>query len=173
MIGYGSGGMPPFSYNVPDRRNIGFLKLLVSTRPIHSTSGTWPCLCRLESEGPSTLDGGESCGTLTIPMIQRRSSAPNFSANIVTSVPPPTFRVAHLVPWFFLVYYAISTLQISRALHPSEMELPVDTISPHPTFSSMPFYFRLHLIYLFSVMLLTISFIQLLTSILSLGFRFH
>jgi len=113
-IGYGSGGMPPFSYAVPERRNIGFLKLLVSTRPIHSTAGTWPCLCRLESEGPSTLDGGEYWGTLTIPMIQR----------CVSSVPPPRF--AHLAPCFFLVHYAMSAFQIYRT-RLSEAEL--DTMS--------------------------------------------
>jgi len=73
-IGYGSGGMPPFSYAIPEGRNIGFLKLLVSTRPIQSTAGTWPCLCRLETDGSHTLDGGEYWGTLTIPMIQRRVS---------------------------------------------------------------------------------------------------
>jgi len=82
-IGYGSGGMPPFSYTVPGRFNIGFLKLLVATRPIHSTAGTWPCPCRLETDGPHTLDGGESWGTLTIPMLQRRSPAPTF--NIVSN----------------------------------------------------------------------------------------
>jgi DNA-dependent RNA polymerase auxiliary subunit epsilon len=85
-IGYGSGGMPSFSYAVPARQNIGFLKLLVSTRPIHSTAGKWPCLCRLESDGSFTLDGGEYWGTLMIPMIQRR----------VSSVLPSTF--AHLAP---------------------------------------------------------------------------
>ena len=85
-IGYGSGGSPPFSYTVPEKCNIGFLKLLVSTRPIHSTAGTWPCLCRLEANGPSTLDGGEIWETLTITMIQRRSPAPTVS-NIVSSVP--------------------------------------------------------------------------------------
>jgi hypothetical protein len=93
-IGYGSGGMQPFSYTVPDGCNIGYLKLLVSTRPIHSTAGTWPCLYCLESDGPSTLDGGQTWGTLTIPMIQRRSPALTFSSNVVSSVPPPTF--AHL-----------------------------------------------------------------------------
>ena len=99
-IGYGSGGMPPFSYTVPDGRNIGFLKLLVSTRPIHSTAGTWPCLCRLEVDGPLTLDRGESWGTLTIPMIQRRFpvSAPTLTSNSVSSVSPPTFTYS--VPWF-------------------------------------------------------------------------
>ena len=35
-IGYGSGAMPSFSYIVLEMGNIGFLKLLVSTRPIHS-----------------------------------------------------------------------------------------------------------------------------------------
>ncbi|KIM46826.1 hypothetical protein M413DRAFT_23171 [Hebeloma cylindrosporum] len=79
-IGYGSGGMPPFLYTVPGRCNVGFLKLLVSTRSIHSTAGTWPCLCRLEADGPSTLDGGETWGTLTIPMIQRRSLAQTSSS---------------------------------------------------------------------------------------------
>jgi len=88
-IGYGSGGMPPFSYTVQGSFNIGFLKLLVSTRPIHSTAGTWPCPCRLETDGPHTLDGGESWGALTIPMIQRRSPAPTF-INMVVSKCPPT-----------------------------------------------------------------------------------
>ena len=97
-IGYGSGGMPPFSYTVPDERNIGFLKLLISTRPIYSTAGKWPCPCRLESDGPSTLDGGETWGTLTIPMILRRSPAPTFSSNLVSSVPVPRF--AYLAPCF-------------------------------------------------------------------------
>jgi hypothetical protein len=168
-IGYGSGGMPPFSYTLPDGCNIGFLKLLVSTRPIHSTAGTWPCLCRLDSDGPSTLDGVEHWGTLTIPMIQRRSSVPNFSSNIVISLLPPTFQVAHFVPWVFLVYCAISSIQISRT-HLSGMKL--DAISPHPI-RSMPFYFRFRFIFLFSVMSLTISFVQLLTSISSLSFPFH
>ena len=98
MIGYGSGGMPPFSYPIPDRCNIGFLILIVSTCPIHSTVGTWPCLCRLEANRPSMLDGGQNWGTLTIPMIQRRSQAPNFSSNTISSVPPPTF--VHLSPCF-------------------------------------------------------------------------
>jgi hypothetical protein len=91
-IGYGSGGMPPFSYTVPERCNIGFLKLLVSTRPIHSTVGTWPCPCRLEDDGPSTLDGGEIWGTLTIPMIQRCSPAPTFNSDIVSIVPSTNIR---------------------------------------------------------------------------------
>jgi len=116
-IGYGSGGMPPFSYAVPERQKIGFLKLLVSTRPIHSTAGKWPCLCRLDSDGPSTLDGGEYWGTLTIPMIQRR----------VSSVPPPTS--AHLAPYFFLVHYAIPIFQIYHVRHLYDAEL--DTRRPH------------------------------------------
>jgi len=126
--------MPPFSYTVPGRINIGFLKLLVSTRPIHSTAGTWPCLCRLETDGPHTLDGGESWGTLTIPMIQRRSLAPTFNNSIVSNVPVPTF--IHLVPWFFLVHNAISTFYIHYPRHLFETEL--DTISLYPILS-MPF----------------------------------
>jgi len=114
-IGYGSGGMPPFSYLAPEGRNIGFLKLLVSTRPIYSTAGTWPCLCLLDSDGPSTLDRGEYWGTLTIPMIQRR----------VSGLPPPTF--AHLVPYFFLVHSGTPTFQIYCTWHLSEAEL--DTMS--------------------------------------------
>ena len=125
-IGYGSGGMPAFSYAVPEGRNIGFLKLLVSTRPIHSTAGTWPCLCLLESDGPSALDGGEYWGTLTIPMIQRR----------VSSVFPPTF--AHLAPYFFPAHNAISTFEIYRTRHLFETEQ--DTISPLPILS-IPFLF--------------------------------
>ena len=144
-IGYGSGGMPPFSYPVPDVCNIGFLKLLVSTRPIHSTAGTWPCLCRLEVDGPSTLDGGESWGTLTIPMIQRRFPAPTFSSNVVSSVPLPTF--AHLVSFFFLVHCSTSTFQIYRPRHLSETEL--DAIVPH-SILSMPFQLCFRFIYLFS-----------------------
>jgi len=128
--------MPPFSYAVPEERNIGFLKLLVSTRPIHSTAGTWPCLCRLESDGPSTLDGGEYWGTLTVPMIQRR----------VSSVAPPRFT--HLSSCSPLVYHAISTFQIYRPRHLPESELAI--ISPHLILST-PFLFRFHLIYLFSV----------------------
>jgi len=138
--------MPPFSYAVPERRNVGFLKLLVSTRPIHSTAGTWPCLCRFESDGPSTLDGGEYWGTLTIPMIQRR----------VSSVPPPTFP--HLAPYFFLGHYAISTFQIYRKRHLFETEL--DAISPH-LILSMPFLLRFR----FYFPSLLISFVQISVSI--------
>jgi len=132
-IGYGSGGMPPFSYAVPEERNIGFLKLLVSTRPIHSTAGTWPCLCRLESDGPSTLDGGEYWGTLTVPMIQRR----------VSSVPPPIF--AYLPPCFPLVHHAISTFQIYRTRHLPEMELGKST-SKSNSFYALPFSFPPYLL---------------------------
>ena len=109
--------MPPFSYAVPVRRNIGFLKLLVSTRPIYSTAGTWPCLCHLESDGPSTLDGGEYWGTLTIPMIQRR----------VSGLPPPRF--AHLALCFVLVHFALSTFQIYRTRHRDLSEAELDTMS--------------------------------------------
>ena len=84
MIGYGSGGMPPFSYTIPDVCNIGFLKLLVSMCPIHSTVGTWPCLYCLKSNGPLTFNRGETWGTLTIPMIQHHSPVPNFSSNSVS-----------------------------------------------------------------------------------------
>jgi len=137
--------MPPFSYPIPERRNIEFLKLVVSTRPIYSNAGTWPCLCRLESDGPSMLDGGEYWGTLTIPMIQRR----------VSSVPPPIF--AHLAPYFFpspLRHLNLSNLPYTAPLrnlctqhtqwwHLSETE-------PDPNLIlSMPFHFRFHLIHLF------------------------
>ena len=137
--------MPPFSYTVPASCNIGFLKLLVSTRPIHSTAGTWPCPCRLEDDGPSTLDGGETWGILTIPMIQRRSpAAPTFGSNNVSIVPPPTF--AHLVQGFFLDYYIISSFQIHCTWHISKTEL--DTISPYVSnsFHALPFSFPSHLL---------------------------
>ena len=135
--------MPPFFYTVPESCNTGFLKLVVSTRPIHSTAGTWPCPCRLEDEGPSTLDRGETWGTLTIPMIQRRSPASTFSSNIVSSAPPLTF--AHLVHGFFLDHYVISGFQFYHTWHISEPEL--DTISPYLSNSlyALPFSFALHL----------------------------
>ena len=122
--------MPPFSYAVPERRNIGFLKLLISTRPIHSTAGTWPCLCRLESDGPSTLDGDEFLGTLTIPMIQRR----------VSDLPPPTF--AHLAPCSFLVHSAISTFQIYCTRNLSGVGL--DTVSTSNSLYAPPVSFLSH-----------------------------
>ena len=136
--------MPPFSYTVPESCNTGFLKLVVSTRPIHSTAGTWLCPCRLEDEGPSTLDRGEIWGTLTIPMIQRRSPAPTFSSNIVSSVPPPTF--AHLVHGFFPDPYDTSGFQFYHTRHISETEL--DTISPYVpnSFCALPFAFPSHLL---------------------------
>jgi len=49
---------------------------------------------------------------------------------------------------FFLVRSAISTFQIYRTRHLPETEL--DTISPH-LILPIPFLFRFHLIYLFSV----------------------
>ena len=105
--------MPPFSYPVLDRHNIGFLKLLVSTCPIHSTAGTWPCLRCLEADGPSTLDGSQTWGTLTIPMIQHRSLAPTFSSKIVGSVCHcPSTDIRLLIFMLFLVHYAISSFQI-------------------------------------------------------------
>jgi hypothetical protein len=120
----------------------------------HSTAGTWPCLYRLESDGPAMLDGGEYWGTLTIPMIQRR----------VSSVPPPTF--AHLVPCFSLVHYAISIFQIYCIRHLSEVEL--DTMRPQLIFS-MPFHSCFCLIHL--LVMLT-SCVNLLMSIPRIVFDF-
>jgi hypothetical protein len=75
-IGYGSGGMPPFSYSLSGEINVGFLKLYISTRPLNSSSATGPCLC---SSG-AQYDGHavkETWGTITIPMIQRPSPSRN------------------------------------------------------------------------------------------------
>jgi len=94
--------MPPFSYTVPGRFNIGFLKLSVATRPINSTAGTWPCLCRLETDGPHTLDGGESWGALTIPMIQRRST---FINKVVSKCPPTGNRSLSSMPFPSSLHY--------------------------------------------------------------------
>ncbi|KIM41893.1 hypothetical protein M413DRAFT_445103 [Hebeloma cylindrosporum] len=70
-IGYGSAGIPPFSYPVSGKVNVGFLKLLVSTRPLNSSSGTGPCLC---SSGAQYAGRAlkETWGTATIPIIHEK-----------------------------------------------------------------------------------------------------
>ncbi|KDR74089.1 hypothetical protein GALMADRAFT_280580 [Galerina marginata CBS 339.88] len=65
-IGYGSGGMAPLSYSLPEGQDlaIGFLKLFVFTQPLDSLAFSRP------SEPPETRS--EKWDTLLIPVVQRR-----------------------------------------------------------------------------------------------------
>lgn len=75
-IGYGSGGISPFSYFLRDHQNVdvGFLKLFISTKPIDlsiiTQSSPFGDTARNLSE--DSKHTGETWGTILLPVIQRR-----------------------------------------------------------------------------------------------------
>jgi len=84
-IGYGSGGMPPFSYSLSGAINVSFLKLLVSTRPLNSSTATSPCLCSSDAQYGGVAK--ETWGTITIPMIQRSVSGHDNIVSLISFLP--------------------------------------------------------------------------------------
>ncbi|KAF8875731.1 caspase domain-containing protein [Gymnopilus junonius] len=75
-IGYGSGGVAPFSYFLRDNQvvDVGFLKLFISTKPLDLSIITqlspFGDLARDISE--DSKNAGETWGTITLPVVQRR-----------------------------------------------------------------------------------------------------
>jgi len=79
-VGYGSGGWPPFVYQIHKGRDldVGFLKIYLSTQPVDlSGIKQGSAFSETRSGTPWSAPPGEFWDTIIIPIIQRRN--PNSS----------------------------------------------------------------------------------------------
>ncbi|KAK0194153.1 hypothetical protein F5146DRAFT_1183776, partial [Armillaria mellea] len=83
-LGYGNGGMNPFTFTVPDGQDVDvcFFKLFVTTKPVDlgsiSQSSPFSDLRPRHTESPpSSPDLTESWASIAIPVVQRRAPSPS------------------------------------------------------------------------------------------------
>ncbi|KAF8970602.1 hypothetical protein BDZ97DRAFT_1790076 [Flammula alnicola] len=89
-IGYGSGGVPPFAYSLQDGRDItiGFLKLLVFTKPVDPSTIPASYLSTANLRETAT----DTWGATVIPIVQRRPTRERLHRNpqLVGRMLPPS-----------------------------------------------------------------------------------
>ena len=97
--------MPPFSYSLSGKINTGFLKLVVSTRPLNYSSAAGLCLCDPGAQYTGRVLK-QTWGTVTIPMIQSLQS-PSPSQKPYKNL--PSRRKKPVNPVYFLSLQPIIT----------------------------------------------------------------